>query len=219
MKQDKALKQILTRVQSSFAKFEDYSTKLEGSPYYAAARILHPERRTIWLQDENGEMSIASQQTLWIVRQLWEKWRKEIPPSIIAVRSSDKERAGQSATQPDDSKLDSFQKLRRNYRDKQLRPQSQDEFENFLAETPSYDIPGSSIKWWTDEVQQKRWPQLSLFAINILSIPAMSDKPERIFSGGRRRVGWERASTGPEIIEKTECIKDWKSQGILKIKF
>ena len=94
MKQDKALKQILTRVQSSFAKFEDYSAKLERSTYYAAARILHPERRIIWLQDENGELSTTSQQTLWIVRQLWEKWCNEIPPSVIAARSSDKERAG-----------------------------------------------------------------------------------------------------------------------------
>jgi hAT family C-terminal dimerisation region len=144
---------------------------------------------------------------------------REIPLSVISVRSSDKERAGHSITQPDDSKLDLFQKPHRNYQDKQLRPQSQDELKNFFAETSSYDIPKSSIRRCTDEVQQTRWPQLSLFAIGILSIAAMSDKPERIFSGGRRRVGWERASTGPELIERAGCMKDWKSQGILKIKF
>lgn len=37
--------------------------------------------------------------------------------------------------------------------------------------------------------------------IDILSIPAMSDEPERIFCEGRRTVTRERAGLGPEMIE------------------
>ena len=46
-------------------------------------------------------------------------------------------------------------------------------------------------------------------AIDILSIPAMSAEPKRVFSGARRTVSWERMKLGSESIEKTECLKSW----------
>ena len=51
-------------------------------------------------------------------------------------------------------------------------------------------------------------------AIDILSIPAMSDEPERVFSGARRTISWERARLGAETIEKLECLKHWHQSGI-----
>jgi hypothetical protein len=52
-------------------------------------------------------------------------------------------------------------------------------------------------------------------AIDILSIPPMSDEPERVFSGGRRTVSWDRAQLEVETIEMRECLKYWKRSGIL----
>jgi hypothetical protein len=55
-------------------------------------------------------------------------------------------------------------------------------------------------------------------AIDILSIPAMSDEPERVFSGARRTVLWERGQLRTETIETIEtieCLKHWKKSGIL----
>jgi len=52
-------------------------------------------------------------------------------------------------------------------------------------------------------------------AIDILLIPAMSNKPERVFLGGRRTVLWERAQIGAENLERVECLKHWKRSGIL----
>jgi hypothetical protein len=51
-------------------------------------------------------------------------------------------------------------------------------------------------------------------AIDILSIPAMSDKPERVFSGARRTVSWDRVQMGAETLERVECLKHWKRSGI-----
>ena len=56
-------------------------------------------------------------------------------------------------------------------------------------------------------------------AINILSIPPMSDKPERVFSGARRTVSWDRGQLELETIEMRECLKHWKRSGILKVFF
>jgi hypothetical protein len=52
-------------------------------------------------------------------------------------------------------------------------------------------------------------------ALDILSIPAMSNEPERVFSRARRTISWERFLLGEETIEATECLKHWKRSGIL----
>jgi hypothetical protein len=80
----------------------------------------------------------------------------------------------------------------------------------------SYD-PGTkgALAWWCQDTQRQRWPRLSLMAIDILSIPAMSDEPERVFSGARRTVSWDKGQMVPETMEWRECLKHWKKSGIL----
>jgi hAT family protein len=45
----------------------------------------------------------------------------------------------------------------------------------------------------------------------------MSDEPERVFSGARRTISWERGQMEPETLEMTECLKHWKRSGILDV--
>jgi hypothetical protein len=71
-----------------------------------------------------------------------------------------------------------------------------------------------ALKWWCQDVQRKRWPRLSYMAIDILSIPAMSDELERVFSGARCTVSWDRGQMEAETLEKVECLKHWKRSGI-----
>jgi hypothetical protein len=44
-------------------------------------------------------------------------------------------------------------------------------------------------------------------AINILLIPLISDKLERVFSGARRTVSWDRGQMELETIKIQECLK------------
>lgn len=34
----------------------------------------------------------------------------------------------------------------------------------------------------------------------------MSDEPERVFSGGRRQISWERNRLTPDVVEASECV-------------
>jgi hypothetical protein len=52
-------------------------------------------------------------------------------------------------------------------------------------------------------------------AINILSIPLMSDEPEQCFSGARRTVSWDKGQLEAETIKLRELLKHWKKSGIL----
>jgi hypothetical protein len=56
-------------------------------------------------------------------------------------------------------------------------------------------------------------------AIDILSIPLMSDEPEKVFSKTRRTVNWDKGQIKPETIEMRECLKYWKKNRILNIFF
>jgi hypothetical protein len=68
------------------------------------------------------------------------------------------------------------------------RPSSGDKFEDYNLMESCDPGKQEALTWWYQDAQRQRWPRLSLMAIDILTIPAMSDEPERVFSGGRRTI-------------------------------
>ena len=46
-------------------------------------------------------------------------------------------------------------------------------------------------------------------AIDILTIPAMSSEPERLFSGAKITITDRRNRLGEDSIEAIECLKKW----------
>jgi hAT family C-terminal dimerisation region len=49
-------------------------------------------------------------------------------------------------------------------------------------------------------------------ALDILSIPAMSAEPERLFSGAKITITDRRNKLGIESIQAIECCKSWFSR-------
>jgi hypothetical protein len=43
----------------------------------------------------------------------------------------------------------------------------------------------------------------------------MSDEPERVFSGARRTISWDKAKLKGDTIERLQCIKHWKKNRII----
>ena len=64
-------------------------------------------------------------------------------------------------------------------------------------------------KWWLEDTQQTLYPNLSKMALDLLSIPAMSAEPERLFSDTKITLQDRRNRLGIGIIEAIECIKSW----------
>jgi hypothetical protein len=54
-------------------------------------------------------------------------------------------------------------------------------------------------------------------AIDILSIPPMSDEAERVFSGVRRTISWDRARLGAWVVEQTELLGNWNKNDLIKV--
>jgi hAT family C-terminal dimerisation region len=196
-----------------------YQAKLDESPYYAAARIFDPCCRTRWLKDEDDHWKLNGEAKWRKVQALWMKFIRETSQETLRSYDRQAQSISDHRTIPLEE-MDAFQQLRAEQKAKQARPRSQDEFENYCSQTPSHDLQNTTpIQWWTQETQQVLWPRLSILAINVLAIPGMSDKPERVFSGGRRTISWDRSRFSMETVEQTECLKDWKCQEILSQEF
>jgi hypothetical protein len=56
--------------------------------------------------------------------------------------------------------------------------------------------------------------KISYIIIDILSIPIISDKLERVFLGARRTISWDRAQMKTENLERVEYLKHWKRSDI-----
>ena len=138
------------------------------------------------------------------VKSLWEKYRENAPFTITTPLYERENRQ-------DLSKFDRAAQDLGKFR----RPASQDEFEDYNSELP-YEISTTALTWWCQDPQRKRWPRLSYMAIDILSIPAMSDEPERVFSGARRTVSWDRTQLSADSIERIECLKSWLRSDFLE---
>ncbi|OAQ58218.1 ribonuclease H-like protein [Pochonia chlamydosporia 170] len=196
--------ELSSRIQRGWEVFDKYYSKTDSSPYYAAALILHPSYRKTYIY--------ANWKKKWHkpafkqVKDLWLAYRDATDADALSHHLVD---------DGGDKDLDAFDRISRNLQNC-TRPSSQDEYEDYISYDP-YDItPMTALSWWLQEQQRKRWPRLSRMAIDILSMPAMSDEPERVFSGTRRTISWERAQLDADQVEKGECLKQWVRNDTLK---
>ena len=96
------------------------------------------------------------------------------------------------------------------YKDRKRAQAPIDEYDRFVQSEIVCDIEDPR-RWWLEETQQKVYPNLSKMALDMLSIPAMSAEPERLFSGAKISITDRRNRLGIESIEALECLKSWMS--------
>jgi hypothetical protein len=139
-------------------------------------------------------------------RALWEKryCQRDVRPSSSSRLSPP----------PHTIEPDEFDIISREMDVVQLAQLGKDDFDAFIEADP-FKIKDSALEWWTEESQRQAYPLLSQMAIDLFSIPAMSVEVERVFSGARRTISWERSSLGGQRIERLECLKHWLNRKVL----
>jgi hypothetical protein len=63
----------------------------------------------------------------------------------------------------------------------------------------------------------RAFPRLSQMALDIFTIPAMSDEPERSFSSSGIMVRPHRSNLEADIIGYTQCVKSWMRHNIIDL--
>ena len=180
----------------SWEPFNKYYTKMETVSTYAAALIVHPCRR------------------LTYIKKNWKKeWQKPAMAKVKKLWESYREREIVENPQIEETlSLDDYDEIARGLEVVHL--QNVDEYEAYTREK-AIPIQTSALDWWLAEERRTAWPRLSQMAIDILSIPAVSDEPERVFSGAMRTISWDRMRLGISNIEKSQCLKSWIASGLI----
>ena len=83
-----------------------------------------------------------------------------------------------------------------------------DEYQKYL-QAPVLPAVTDARAWWLEPTQQKTFPALSIMAIDILLIPAMSAKLERLFLGAKIIITDRRNRLRIDSIQAIECCKSW----------
>lgn len=194
---------LYQQVERSWAVFDKYYLKTDDSPFYAAAILLHPAQKLGYLTHNWQKKWITP--AMQAVKSHWNAFKAQDIPLPVDLSPA--------APALDDTNVNRYTQLAYEIQNFP-RPPSKDEFEEYMSD-PLQSIQGSPLTWWLASQQRIRWPKLSQWAINILSIPAMSAEPERVFSGARRTISWDRMNLSAETIEMHECLKHWIESNLI----
>lgn len=174
---------------SGWAKLDKYYRLTDESPAYVAAIVLHPSHKWHYIQENWKTEWVESSKKL--LQTLWNEYRP-VEPAIPFCETPS---------------MTTNEFL--NWRNKHLQPSLiRDEYERYCKSERVYGFT-SALSWWLEETQRKNYPNLSKMAVDILSIPAMSAEPERLFSGAKTTITDRRNRLGRDVIEALECLKSW----------
>lgn len=177
---------------------DKYYVKTDETSVCSAALLLHPSKRLKYLRQNwhadwhDGAISKA--------KQIWSQYKnlpvetapKGVPEAEMTVY--DKLAQSLDVTEAGDD---------------------EDELGKFINGSPC-KITVSPLAWWARKEQRLEYPRLHKMALNVLSIAPMSDKAERVFSGTRHTISFDRARLGVETIEMTECIGSWNKNNLIR---
>ena len=178
------------------AKLDKYYSLTDRLPVYIAALVLSPQ----WKQDYIDN-NWPEEWRLDCQKRMLDFWTTEYKSTAITVSTQALESASQVKN--------SFQKWAQQKKGSSI---DQDEYAKYLLALVLLKVADPQ-SWWLEPTQRKSYPALSIMALDILSIPAMSAKPERLFSGAKITITDCRNKLGIESIEAIECLKSWLGKG------
>jgi hypothetical protein len=184
-------------LRAAIVKARDYYNRLDLSPAYYAATILHPRLKNYcdtvweptWLESNNRNF-----------QALWAEYKGLARPRT---------RTRIFANNIDDT-IDSI------IDPAGVGSNEEDEFEPWKRCEPCA-AKGSEhainpIKYWVE--LRDRYPNLSKFALDVLSIPASSCECERVFSELGDLLEPCRRGISPELLAAIQCNRRWRRAGI-----
>ncbi len=196
--QHRANKPFIKCIMTGWYTLDKYYNKIDETGAYAAATLLHPNKRKSYLQ--------AAWKTKWIkpglrrAEELWSKKYEKLDPVtysptplLDAEASSDRE----------EILLTAYERWRQDRFAKMHPRNTPSEFERFInapADSIHFTEDYTVLAWWLEPSQRRTYPRLYHIAIDILSAPAMSAQTERVFSRPRRQISFDRTTMTAEAI-------------------
>ncbi|KAF6517645.1 hypothetical protein HZS61_003206 [Fusarium oxysporum f. sp. conglutinans] len=180
------------RFHVAWLKFEKYYQLTEQAPVYVAGILLHPALRKSYLSEQWKRNPAWVSNAVKAVRKIWSTEYK-------SYQLPDKQ-------QEKGQELDEFDRWRQKVYS--TASEVKDEFDRFIYGSQVGIGQQTALQWWLEPTQRENFPLLCRMAIDIFCIPPMSTEAERIFSGARRQVRWDRSSMSAKMVEASTCFSN-----------
>ncbi|RYC80017.1 hypothetical protein BFJ63_vAg17098 [Fusarium oxysporum f. sp. narcissi] len=197
-------------VNSAWAKLNKYYTKLDETPIYYAATVLHPGIQWSFLTKAYGEEEEWLFAARQLIQKLWEEEYRDLPAQWEISSSNLPAAVRAREYNPFDSFQDELISSTRHGHD-----EATDELERWLSTKQdiytTYDNP---LEYWS--AKRFEYPRVAKMAIDILSVPAMASECERTFSSAGSMVSPKRSRLDASTIAVTQTVRSWLRAGLLE---
>ena len=199
-----------TCINSAWLKLNKYYTKLDETPMYYAATVLHPGIQWAFLQKAYGGGEEWLCKARHLVQTLWEEEYRDLPIQWQLCDSS----LPLAVRARESNPFDSFQD--------ELIPYTSceeegiaDEFERWLrTKQDVYTKHDTPLQYWS--AKRFEYPRVAKMAIDILSIPAMAAECERTFSSAGSMVSPRRTRLDSSTVSLAQTVRSWLKAGLLE---
>ena len=206
-------------IKFAWQKLDSYYSKLDNTALYVAAVVLHPRMKWKWIE------------YTWRERPEWIKSAKNafnsltVEYEIYTTTSEDPDKLPSPIT-PDSEPPP--KRRRRAYSDSYAYESDdsddaasltiQGQLTAYLSDKvdkDTFEKEHSPIPYWL--AKRQRWPHLSALALDVYSVPVMSDEPERVFSMTGAAISPRRRLLKSDKIAQLMCLKGWVRAGVIKL--
>lgn len=186
-------------INAGWRKMNKYYKLTDESPAYVAAIILNPNLKWAYLNYYWKPDWVAKAKAL--MKSLWSEYKsQDITPSAASQAAIPMDT---SAANPLKRSLAAFMQ---NHSQASI---ALDEYTHYCDQDTVLGEGETPLNWWLQPTQQKKYPNLSKLAIDILTIPAMSAEVERLFSRAKLTLNDQRNRLGMDLLRAFECLKSW----------
>lgn len=190
--------------ESALGKCKHYYDLAQGSAAYYAAEVLQPTRKWGWLHQQwnsDPQKSHLLDSAKKSVQTLWEdryKDRIEVPQPTTSLECRPRVR------QPDIQ----FGHLSQHKKIATAKQRTDDSYQWYIGCDPETEsLADNALHYWNARILSQ--PDLSRFALDMVSVPISSAECERIFSSAKLLITSSRNRLRPDIIEASECLRNW----------
>lgn len=202
-----ALPQLATMMETAWAKLADYYELTEDSPVYSAATVLNPSLKWAYMEKTWEDKAEWVERAKARVGQLWRETYKPTDSTACCPALCS------GSTQEPVPRRPNGYKMWMKEQKATIFNMDDDEYEVHCREPVI--MVSDPLKWWLESAQRRRFPNLSLMAIDILSIAPMSTETERLFSKAKLSVTDQRGSMNVETLNLLECLRSWDGSALI----
>ena len=216
--QSTAERHFNVNIKLAWQKMNDYYCRLDNTPLYVAAVVLHPRMKWRWIEEQWQERSDWIRRAKSAFNDLILEYEHQpiqppdhqaaaplITPLPKRLRRQYCDDSSDSDSDSDVSLEDTSSSIQR-----QLTAYLSDKVAK--AELKKTESP---LQYWLSKRQQ--WPHLTALALNVFTAAVMSDEPERVFSITGALITPRRRRLKDYKTAYMMCLKQWIKAGVLTL--